>query len=252
MTLQDREAVRGPKAYNTIYVEVLIMRANQKSLKPVRQNTQPITYATISELYMDRPSAERILHERRNNHRSSVNVKVPLPYLGPLEMHEDSPHYTGDQIEEAFFQRFKDDCDLINQFPDGSQGLRKFRLCRCKPQGDNASIVDYVAYDAQYWFPIEFKCVASLSYPVPTRNTLVSFRNRFQAIALYAPADKDVNPFVDCSEKIRLPGLVIRREYIPRKAPWKFPCSVFIAADPLTETTETPSAKRRKVSGRKS
>lgn len=153
--------------------------------------------------------------ERANNHIHAINLTVRLRWMEELSYVNMRRVAQGTDAEQAFFERYERGIRLPNVI-NGSVQHRNYQLARCRNQGvynHLPAIVDFIAFDDQYWFPVEYKDAASLANAVALVNPVVGFRSRYQALALYVAGNRSIRAVdVDLEELERLPGMVIRRE----------------------------------------
>jgi len=173
-------------------------------------------------------SSQRTIAEYYSSQRSVINAHVQLPLLGRISMVTPHELNMGLEIEGAIRARgLQGDLTIRNvevksermniggrsvQQEYGEVFSDKYTLVRV--EGGDRSIVDFIAYNDDYWFPVEVK-----SQPAPfgdPEKIQIGFRNWRQLRALRL--DSNVVPLTDQGKRAiarrgckRLHGVVIVR-----------------------------------------
>lgn len=203
------------------------------SVKREKFDYQPV-FESIALLNAEPSSVERDDYERANNYRDTTNLYVKLDHFANISWKTKLPNNSGDLFEQSFYEY----CELglsIPQIPFG-----EFEVYPCDPPKSSdkngvvlKSIVDFIAINKKYWFPIEVK--DSLHFDSGKDFTYVGFRKRYQALALYVHGNRTLSCRLSKQtllNKERLPGIVVRRDARSELSgdvfKYEHHCSVFV------------------------
>lgn len=194
--------------------------------------SSPLYYSSVEDFLSRAPSKARKAYESEYRGIDDINLYIRLKREYSFEFTSSRKTRTGKEFEDLFFETYKDG------------NLRPFLGYRLYKPTDQVSkngktyppVVDFIASDGEDWLPMEIK--DNHLYPYDKEELqYIAIRNRYQFRALHKDSLRNlVVPGLDIKKKDRLPGLIIRCDFIrsqkkvPEPQKYLYGCSVYEVA----------------------